>query len=816
MTALVVSEARVPVAPFQQVSGTDLTAAGTFPQGSLDNVVENILIAGVGYVGMGASQVGTSNIVAIQPGYLIKGGPAFSLRDAFNVDVSAAINSVPDNTKNALVAIVADGQEFPVQATRTFVDASKLPTDPTTPAPTVTQATPTQIVRSVVISSPAGTPNVGSAAVLPSFSANLCLIAIVAVSNTAIVSVSQNTATQITRLDQIVPVVSGLSASVAGLQGLLAGLLSSVSANTLAIAALKAQFLAAIANLQSQNNALQTQSTSSPTSIFRVSDFFQDLSQSNPTASGYNAVVSSGLRFSTAAHFDIAFTPSQPNVANFTETSGFIGFPSFQLTSNDGVLYDNRTLAGASSGYTVTVATQGSIGTTTGLLRGFSRIRTRMSQALQVGSAAQVLSAVDPTALFAIDPTTFAYDTTDWGNWQAAGPDINHLNGYWQDSASRGYWTPTTPFQFSGQIVAQPYTPSYGVMINDISFFVIGNFVNTIVNLNNGTLLICADNNGVPDFNHIFANTPILETAGPITGAPAGSGCGYCVGTFATPVYVAGGSKVHFVVVNSGAQYATAKPTDPYIVAGGSPGVANGTLLANPTAVSNNYLAYLNNQWVAPAPGYAMQMTVGTCSFPNTQVRVPLPPIQVIGGVDLLDMLAVGLMPLGTSIGYEVYNNGVYVPFAPGNAPLALAGNPNNVPINLVFNCTQKLAPIIDFTPGRSMGRGSRQALALDHVSSVQTPAANVTKIHKNVVVDQWVGGSAQTLTADLRTGTGYGTIVPPDATPVDVVQADGSLLRTWTWTLGTSVPSFETELIGSATSSSQAFVVRQSQWDAG
>ncbi len=67
----VLSEARVIIGRYQQITSVDLTETSQIAQGSLDNVVETFL--GDGYTGLtvGVNTAGTG--VVVQPGFLAQG-----------------------------------------------------------------------------------------------------------------------------------------------------------------------------------------------------------------------------------------------------------------------------------------------------------------------------------------------------------------------------------------------------------------------------------------------------------------------------------------------------------------------------------------------------------------------------------------------------------------------------------------------------------------------------------------------------------------------------------------------------------------------
>ena len=782
MTAPVISEARVSFAPLQQATSQDVYAVGTLGQGSLDNVVENCLIAGSAYTGMSVAVSGVSGLT-VQPGWLIQGGPAYALRDVFPVDLASQIAQVPDSTKSLVVLIVADGQESTTSETRTFLDASKKPTNPADPWPTVTLATNTRAIRSAIISKVVGTADVQPQA--PTYNAALCLIATVVVSNTGIVSITQATGQQIVRQDQIAATVASLAAYQSTLEGTVNGLLSSVSALALGLSNLNAREQADVTSLQNQINALKILATAAPTAIFTGADYFQNLNQSNPSAAGYNAVVSGGLRFARSGGSPLVPVAAQnPYSSTLQQGTGTLIYPALsRYDSTVGIGDPGISLYGANTGGGfLAFGNLGSLSTPV-YRRGFARSRVRSSIGLTASSPAQVLANGDPSQLFSIDPTTFVYDSADWGPWQTTTTEISRQNGFWSDLSSRDYWSPIEGTGDTGglPIVSQPYQPNTSGMLDKLTL------TNNGATSGNVRLLICADNNGKPDFTRTFADvTSVLSN-------PPGTFFGHLVFQMPYPILLKGGVGYHFVFTSDNPAFEIWAPT-------GSNG--NG----------NFYLAYANGAWSAPQANTRLSMNLSYASFPNPTVRIPVAPLQLAGGGDTVDFQTKILLPEGCTLGFEIYIGGAWVSLAQVlNSTYPLAGNPSNVPCNMVLTGTGQVAPIIDTTA--SVYQLSKSSAALDHVSSVQTPTAPVTTIHKSVTVNKWNSG-VQTLTANLRTGTGYTTNTAPTATK-DTINADGSLTRQWTWGLGAAVPSFEMEMIGATTDPTQTFVGLSSNWDA-
>ena len=770
------SEARVIVGRYQQITSVDLTESSQIAQGSIDNVVESYL--GDGYTGLTVGVDPSATGVIVQPGFLVQGGRAFSLSDAFPLSLASKIATIPA-AKTMNVIIVANGDESQSSETRTFEDASKKPTNPADLWPTVQTYVATRMVRTVDVSAIPGTADVSPSD--PVFNATLCPIARVVLSNTGVVSVTPITDAKIVRQDQIAATVASLSAYQSTLEGTINGLLSSVAANTLAIKGVAAQLQAAIIDLQNQINALATRTTSSPTATFRGSDNFNDLSQSSPAAPGYNAVVSGGLRFATVTSPSVPLAPTSPYDASLQQGTGSLVYP--KITGGGAIranysadIYNGTAKITGFQPWNATLQR-----------RGFGRARVRCGINLQAVQANQVLASGDPSQIFAIDPTTFVYDQ-GWGDWRANNPQITRRIGYWFDLSSRGYWTPVEGTGDTAGLpaISQTVRPQTSCMVTSVQGE--GRFAGGAP----VRLLVMGDINGNPDPTHVIAD--VVTTPVPFNG----SFLSYPVWTMPYPILHKAGEAYHYVFLSSDSfEFLT---------------YAHGSNQAAP-ALAGGVQAIVNGAW-APVSAYdSLAIDITTAQFANPNIVIPLPNLNLGGGADTIDLLSKLILPDGCNLDYQVQIGGQWVSLSQVTSSTnPLAGNPNTLPLRLVISGTGAVAPILDTSP--AVGRLSKSGVALDHVSAVQTPAAPVTTIHKTVVIDNWQP-AVQTLTANLRTGASFATNTAPTSVSADVIQADGSLLRTYTWTLGAAVPSFEMELIGTTTDVSKTFVGRSTSWDA-
>ena len=782
MNVPVTSEARIPVALNQEVDDIMLTNMGLLAQGSLDNLITNCIGSGIGYTGLACAiktniNTNSATLITVGQGWMKRGGVAYSLRDAADVDLASTIAAVPSG-KTAIVLILADGQEAPVKAEITVLDAAKEPADPNAYWPTAIIQGDTAVVRSVIPTKVAGTPDLQPQP--PAANPSYCLLATCVVDNGSIISCKQETGQQIVPQEQLATTLAIISAYQTTLPSIINGLLSSVSALAIQLASLSAREQADITSLQNQINALRTQATASPAATFTGVDYFTDLSQSKPDAAGYNALVSGGLRFPLAVKADLPIAAQNPFASVLKQGSGNILMPSFGeypgilkvgIDTSVGAQVESAPNFGQLGFASLPVAR-----------RGFPRQRIQSSIGLTTQSAAQVLASGDPSQLFAIDPATFVYDKANWGDWRTDTTEIVRQNGFWSTLASRDYWSPILGVigNTAGlPIVSQPIKADASSMVPGMS---IGWATYGIRPGANVRVMLCADKAGSPDLMNTYLDQQIQTHGESAT-----------TFRFPNPVFTRAGKIYHLVLTSD------------------NPGLAIG-MYPNPKGMGA--LSYINGAWQVCNGGYALNLHFTSCYFGSgLTITVPLGTLNLAAGSDTLDFQFSMLLPDGCNLIIQVLIGGQWVSLAQVlNSTYPLAGNPQTVPCQAVLTTTGQCAPMIDTTV--SAARISKASAAMEHVSSIQTPAAPVTTIHKSVVVENW-NAAVQTLTAGLRTGPGFATPPVAPTSTKDAPQANGSLLRTWTWTLGAAVPSFEMELDGATTDATQQFVVSRSNWDA-
>ena len=803
------SEATVVFSDYQQLTSVDLNDAATNTQASLDNVVAAFLSAGQGYTGLSVSANSDALGVTVNPGLLYNIGGGFPLRAAQPIDLTPQINLIPDAVSSQIVLIVANSGAALIEETRTLEDASRKPTNPADLWATVQKAITTRNVRAAT---PSIVPGVVSATNVqaPAYNPLLCLLATVTLNKTGVVSVVQNTAARITRVDQLVPVVTAQGAQLATYQSAIAGLLSSVSGLALALAQLRKDTAAQIAALQAAITALAAQqvTAAAPGSVFSQVDTFTDASGLTVSASA-GASVGSGLTFPQGPKNPISYFPLMEFASNlkvltnhryltapFTEVAdGGNGLITSTYANVPGPIPTGQYITNQLGPWNVTPKVEG-----------FAVQRSRFGGSLAVQSAATIQSSSDPSQLFGSSSYALAYDPT-WAPWASYSPEISHQNGLWRDLAARGLWGPRTASAPTGNLVAvsQVFQTDTDDMVTSFRFYKAGV---TLANAGQppARLLICEELNGAPDPNNV-----ILDITGYQINSnnPGWNGFYSDQFNFPYPVLRKAGRRYHFVIVYTASTVGISTTAKSY-----TPDPSMKTFMVRNA----------NGGWSQDPNNDQLTCSYTRANFTQGATPVELNSVSLDGGIDNLDILTPIVMPTGCDVFYGTFSSGgAYSRLAPINPtdPTSnpLAGRPSYLRIAVEIIPTGRTAPIIDMAPtaiGTTVSTAARRAGTLTAQSAVRAPVntagapISVTKITQ-VVMLQNFNPALHTFTETLGTGASYGTPNNPTAVSGPVTQSDGTVQFTFSWTLTSGVTTFVANYNGTTTDVTQTFTMTKS-----
>ena len=831
MSAPITSEARVPVIEDQVVTFEMLTNMGIFAQGSLDNAIGLFLNGGVGYQGLQCSistdtTKNTASLITIAPGFFVRGGVVYPLRDAAELDLSDIIRTVPDSTKSAIVLILADGGEADVDAQISVLDEAQKPSDPNAYWPTKKIDGDQAIVRQM---NP--TRRWGDAALqpqAPSYPSSYCLIATAIVDNGSIVSLRQETSTQITRQDQLALSVAQLLSSTAGYGTAISGLVATVAGMK---SAYDAHFLkndAELASVQQQLTALGNQlallgagqaTPASPSTTLIVTDFYTDgtgltLQPNNP---GYT--VGTGLGFPTNAGLN-GFAPVN-GYSGLLSTDAFRNgklcpaYSEVVLSETTSTVYQPLNVPGTSDGGVAfnvlpnfTAARSGAVN-----ILGMGVERVRYGASFPAQATAYLQQYGDPGQLFSQPSAPLAYSQA-WPSWTGYKPELNHGAGFYKDLSTRGYWGTRAPGVLLDNVpgIIQRMVPDNDQMMTSFELSVARGTRGDI-----RMLVVQPASDQSADLTQVIADVTVpyanINPEGEIAGY-----FGSALFKMPYPIYERAGKLLLYLFVTNGDHkfrlHTTATNTGTYTL-GSFLQVAPGGFQAPGLAINGGFVIELMHR-------------KKIAQFQAGSTDVQLQPLVQPGGFDTIDMLTPAVVPDGCDIGYKMQQpDGTLRNLGPitAAAPNMLAGKPQSVNLYASLIATAQTAPVIDLGTSGANASGlpnsgtAKQGGTLTAESAVRSlTGANgqpvgFTKIGFSCVLAGFnPGGTAlETFGVQLETGANFATQTPPMSQTAPLLQPDGTYTATFSWTLGAAVTSFKLAYAGTTADTTQTFKMPKS-----
>lgn len=219
-------------------------------------------------------------------------------------------------------------------------------------------------------------------------------------------------------------------------------------------------------------------------------------------------------------------------------------------------------------------------------------------------------------------------------------------------------------------------------------------------------------------------------------------------------------------------------------------------------------------------PGIGFMFNLYRAFFSSTRLEIMLSPLQLAGGVYSLDAIFDAIIPDSCHATLEVQIGGSWMPIT-GNKPegswnpyiLGSGTPPALVPIRLVYEGTQDILPC--FKLATSQCTLGAAVASFTHFTATQTiPNAGTATVFQVVQRYQNWNGANHTVNCYMMTGGSYATVNNPTShTDSDVKYDDRGnpyIERTWNFTLGGAVGSFQIKTTGSTTAQNSQFVLVQ------
>lgn len=191
--------------------------------------------------------------------------------------------------------------------------------------------------------------------------------------------------------------------------------------------------------------------------------------------------------------------------------------------------------------------------------------------------------------------------------------------------------------------------------------------------------------------------------------------------------------------------------------------------------------------------------------FSAPRITVNLTAWNLSGGICGIDLLTKQVVPDGCSISYEVQVGSVWHTIEQVSSGVSPLFNlPANINARMILLGTTELMPGINLS--QSNVTVSRPRTNGVHITKARTAPGPVSEIIEILVLEHYDEVNHD-LTCSLLTGVDFGTETAPTAVS-DEVQADGSIRRVFTWTLGTPITSWQRKTTYATGSALAVFLV--------
>lgn len=188
----------------------------------------------------------------------------------------------------------------------------------------------------------------------------------------------------------------------------------------------------------------------------------------------------------------------------------------------------------------------------------------------------------------------------------------------------------------------------------------------------------------------------------------------------------------------------------------------------------------------------------------TVNVTVQMQSLSLQGGIGSIDILADAIIPSGTSLSYQVQIGGVWTPLnCQPNNPQYWLGNSGGalLPFSILFQGTTDEMPAVSLTNNQVI-LSAAQGYTFHHISSefilpvdagghqetatefqIIVKLSNFQAAHHTCACSLYASNSVGAGWTMNSASSGTAPVVSPD-----VVNADGSIIRTWTFTIAASM----------------------------
>ncbi|WP_316173587.1 MULTISPECIES: hypothetical protein [unclassified Bradyrhizobium] len=724
----------------QKVTVDDINNLGLYARDSMDHVVSDALVPTAKYAGGDVSISGTTTIKVATPFRLWSQGRVYGNETDNGVTIDL-IGQLPTTGFKRICAICLVGldQADKVEERDFLVNA--------TTRETQAQPTATRDIRTASVQVVAGAAAVDPAA--PAVPIEALVMAYVTLTPSAVQVVTQVTANRLASLvdvdgrlivveqwkDITQPIIDGMRSDIAKLQQQAQGNQSK---------GMTVYLLEQVARLSDMVGVDDAAS-------YSKTDWFLDQRDSDITDPRYVAKVEEGLRFA-----DANAETSSPVLSNPADTKFVVGsdglllpaFTSVPLVSNIG---KDSEVALSNAGAQNITSVQRTVSQT--------RIRWGTTYLICTNSAMWQSGRYDPVSGIFTDAAGNTYQVLD--------PQlalINHqmirIEQFWTDTYQEIYWdTIVTTAAFVGNVCSQTFMAPRAAWLTKVRL----GFSRLDTQGDLRILIAKVTPSSSPDPVNVLQTVTVpasqLKLYPTITDIPI------------PPVYVEAGQRVAVIMITPGNHWLAMCENNKY---------AQGTFFTS-----------TDGAWFQGDISRDACFEIQAAAFSAPRVVIDLDPWSCNGGMTDIDMMLTQIAPDPTNIVFEVKVNNVWYPIAApptATTPHPLTGQPASVGARMTLNGTTEVMPGIYL----NLSKVTRSRPRTDgvHVSTERDVPGPVTEVQVIATLEDFQT-EYNKVDVKLLTGGTFANQITA-STVADVLQPDGSVRRTFTYSGLPSLTKFK------------------------
>lgn len=482
--------------------------------------------------------------------------------------------------------------------------------------------------------------------------------------------------------------------------------------------------------------------------VFYGADHFLDTGESDTANAAYSADAYEGIRPPIVATQSGALSLLNPMDPEARTSAGALLLPAYDEVTRLRMETRAGELAINQYQYQTANAVQKTISR--------ERVRTGETLTFCTNSAFWKSGVYDPiTGILRRGDEAWQVEAEDRGR-----ASINHqflrVKRVWIDTWQEPYWDiVTTSHVVQGSILAQTVLMAQTGWLSSMEFF-----VTTADPAGGLTVLLTEAALGQPNVEKVLARATL---------APGAVTAGWLKVPLPDPILVESGKRYAVVLVSG---------------AGHRVGFTEGT------EYTQGVLMYAQDgAYFTQAAERDLMLRLNFARFGSPRAVVQMQPLQLVGGVQELDMLYDAAVPAGCRLVWEYQTGGQWRPITPENPPAF--GGAALVPLRAVFIGTQDLMPAI--RPSTAQVTVRRRGTAFVHISSDRVLGTPSKNIRVRLLLEDF--DTTQGHTVDCRLIVG-GANVAANSHRDEVV--DGrSRWREFRWTLAANTGAYRIRIDG-------------------